>query len=476
MGTKEKKRRAKKGVADIDQTYDVIVIGGGIGGLACANMLARSKRKVLLLEQHIKLGGLATWFKRKKHIFDVALHGFPIGMIKTARKYLSARIAENIVQLEDIRFDNPQFKISTTYDRVDFTRILESRFKIERAKLDQFFDRARSMNYYDDDGSSIRDLLDRFFPGRSDVWRLLMEPITYANGSTLDDPAIAYGIVFSNFMGAGVYTFRGGTDLFIEYMEDELIEAGVEIRVAATVEKIERDSDGRISGVIANGRGISSRAVASNANLKTTALNMLDRTRLSPEFLARADAIRVNTSSAQVYIGLKAGARVDNIGELIFKSGAPEYDPEEMLKIDTSSRAYSVYTSKLRPGHDRISIVSSSNARYSDWVGMSKERYNEAKQALAEATIDDLKEYIPDIERMTDWVEAATPKTFERYTLHQEGSSFGTKFEGLEVSKSISEEAPGLFHAGSVGIIMSGWLGAANYGVIVANDIDRYLG
>ena len=33
----------------------------------------------------------------------------------------------------------------------------------------------------------------------------------------------------------------------------------------------------------------------------------------------------------------------------------------------------------------------------------------------------------------------------------------------------------GLFHAGSVGIIMSGWLGAMNYGVIVANDVDALL-
>ena len=33
----------------------------------------------------------------------------------------------------------------------------------------------------------------------------------------------------------------------------------------------------------------------------------------------------------------------------------------------------------------------------------------------------------------------------------------------------------GLFHAGSVGIIMSGWLGAMNYGVIVANEVDKYL-
>jgi hypothetical protein len=39
----------------------------------------------------------------------------------------------------------------------------------------------------------------------------------------------------------------------------------------------------------------------------------------------------------------------------------------------------------------------------------------------------------------------------------------------------LPKEIPGLFHAGSVGIIMSGWLGAANYGVIVANNVDTYL-
>jgi hypothetical protein len=39
----------------------------------------------------------------------------------------------------------------------------------------------------------------------------------------------------------------------------------------------------------------------------------------------------------------------------------------------------------------------------------------------------------------------------------------------------LPKEIPGLFHTGSVGIIMSGWLGAANYGVIVANDVDKFL-
>jgi hypothetical protein len=62
-----------------------------------------------------------------------------------------------------------------------------------------------------------------------------------------------------------------------------------------------------------------------------------------------------------------------------------------------------------------------------------------------------------------------------RYTLHTGGTSFGTKFEGLKASQRLPEELPGLYHAGSVGIIMSGWLGTMNYGVIVSNKVDKYL-
>ena len=57
--------------------YDVIIIGSGLGGLTTANRLAYCGHKVLLLEHHHRLGGLATWFKRKGHIFDISLHVEP---------------------------------------------------------------------------------------------------------------------------------------------------------------------------------------------------------------------------------------------------------------------------------------------------------------------------------------------------------------------------------------------------------------
>ncbi len=455
--------------------YDVIVIGSGLGGLTAANMLAKDGYSVLLLEHHHKLGGLATWFHRKGgHIFDISLHGFPVGMIKTCRKYWNREIADSIVQLKEIRFDNPQFSLSTTFDRDDFTRILETRFKVPRESINAFFDTARGMNFYDDQRMTTGDLFQKFFPGRDDVVRLLMEPITYANGSTLEDPAISYGIVFSNFMSKGVYTFQGGTDKIISMMRAELVKNGVDIRTRALAERIGVEGK-QVCGVTANGKTIKARTVISNANVRSTVCNLVGEQHFDGGFAEEVRKVRINNSSCQVYIGIRKGEAIDFVGDLYFTSVADRFDSQKLRSRNISSRTYSFYYPSTRPGSDMYSIVSSTNANYEDWAGLSPEEYRASKQELIESTVDALAGYVPGIREKIDYLEAATPKTFERYTLHPCGTSFGTKFEGLKISMGLPEQIRGLFHTGSVGIIMSGWLGAANYGVIVANNADKYL-
>jgi len=461
---------------DAQDEYDIVVIGSGLAGLTSANTLARAGYSVLLVEHHYQLGGMATWFKRQNgHIFDISLHGFPFGMIKSCRKYWTQEIADSIVQLKGIRFENPQFSLRTTFDRKDFTSLLIERFGVEQQAVDGFFDAARSMNFYDDQARTTRMLFDEFFPGRDDVVRLLMEPITYANGSTLEDPAITYGIVFSNFMHKGVFTFQGGTDKLVRQMQDELVRNGVDLRIRCRAEKIELNSQRKVEAIVINGRRIRCRAVVSNANIKDTVLRLIDAQHLDSAFMEEAQNIRLNNSSCQVYIALRPGEGFDDAGDLLFHSEHAGFDIDAMLSRQISSRTFSFYYPQTRPGSDRHVIVSSTNANYKDWAELDENEYQASKRDLNETTLDCLEQYVPGIRDKVDHIEASTPKTFKHYTRHWQGASFGTKFEGLQVSKELPEQVAGLFHAGSVGIIMSGWLGAVNYGVIVSNNVDKYL-
>ncbi|MBC76946.1 MAG: phytoene dehydrogenase [Halobacteriovoraceae bacterium] len=462
----------------IEKDYDVVVIGSGLAGMTAANKLAKNGRSVLLLEAHNKLGGFATWFYRanKKHVFDVSLHGFPFGMKKTCRKYWNKEIADHIVQLKSVKFINPQYEIESLFTKEDFTEKLVDHFGVERETVQSFYDYIENMNFYDDQSMTNGELFEKFFPGRNDIARFLMEPIVYANGSTLEDPAITYGIVFSNFMKKGVFTFKGGTDHLIKMMQDELLKNGVDIKKHAPVDQILIEN-GKTSGVVVKGQTVRAKSVVSNANLRTTIFKLAGKENFNTDYVNKAKEVRMNSSSCQVYFGLKEGETIPFIGDLIFTSTHPKFDTEALLSKEITSRTFSVYYPEGRPydKDEKYAIVSSTNANWEDWANLSEDEYKAEKEKMIKETIDCLEGFLPGIGQKIDFVDAATPLTVKKYTRHEGGSSFGTKFEGLDVSMNMHKEVSGLFHAGSVGIIMSGWLGAANYGVIQSNEVESWL-
>jgi phytoene dehydrogenase-like protein len=259
-------------------------------------------------------------------------------------------------------------------------------------------------------------------------------------------------------------------------MAGEMRQNGVDVRIRCDVQKIHVEGR-RVTAVTVAGRTIKTRAVISNANVASTIFRLVGPGHFSADFVDQVRAVRLNNSSTQVYMALKPGEHIDEqaCGDLLFSSTAPVFRTDLLLSRKITSRTYSFYYPKTRPGRDRSLVVSSTNANYRDWAGLPRDEYAAAKRDLIETTLEALARYVPDVREKLDTVDCATPLTFERYTHHPCGASFGTKFEGLAVSRALPEKIAGLYHAGSVGIIMSGWLGAMNYGVIVSNDVDAFL-
>lgn len=54
--------------------YDVIIIGSGFGGLACAHILSKAGKSVLVLERQAQTGGCIQSYRRDGLMFDTGLH------------------------------------------------------------------------------------------------------------------------------------------------------------------------------------------------------------------------------------------------------------------------------------------------------------------------------------------------------------------------------------------------------------------
>ncbi len=56
------------------ESYDIVIVGSGLGGLVCAVLLAKEGKKVCVLEKNAQYGGNLQTFVRDKTIFDTGIH------------------------------------------------------------------------------------------------------------------------------------------------------------------------------------------------------------------------------------------------------------------------------------------------------------------------------------------------------------------------------------------------------------------
>lgn len=138
---------------DYPRHYDAIVIGAGIGGLVCANLLAQGGMKVLLLEKHYMLGGFCSTFRRKGFTFDAATHFYPLlgnPATITGKLLRDLEIPTEWVKMDPVdQFHLPElppFAVPASFS--DYLTKLKHWFPHESARIDAYFADLRTAYMY----------------------------------------------------------------------------------------------------------------------------------------------------------------------------------------------------------------------------------------------------------------------------------------------------------------------------------------
>src|SRR5215831_10660894 len=126
------------------EQYDAIIIGSGIGGLFCANILAKDGMRVLLLERHYMLGGFCSTFRRRGFVFDAATHFYPLLGNPTT---LTGKLLQDLeIPTEWIKMDPvDQFHVpglppfSVPADFGEFLTRLKALFPEEAGSIEAYF-------------------------------------------------------------------------------------------------------------------------------------------------------------------------------------------------------------------------------------------------------------------------------------------------------------------------------------------------
>jgi phytoene dehydrogenase-like protein len=150
--------------------FDVVVAGGGLGGLTAAGLLAKEGRDVILLEKEPAVGGHAAPFEWKGRRFDTALHMVMGGSRPTAG-------GEGIITDVLTRLD--------VADRCELVRI-EPMYRAVFPDLDVSVSGAGREGYVAS--------LAKHFPGREDAFAELIDDCSRIHSEALHFP-IAPGLI-----------------------------------------------------------------------------------------------------------------------------------------------------------------------------------------------------------------------------------------------------------------------------------------
>jgi len=310
--------------------YDAIVIGAGIGGLMCANLLGRGGMKVLLLEKHYMLGGFCSSFRRKGFLFDAATHFYPL--LGNPRTITGKLLCELDIPTEWVKMDPvDQFHFpaaapfAVPANFADYILLLKQSFPHQDAAIDRYFAELRQaymfglLHYFRGvsndyverfEHCTMTEKLDEYFsdPGLKAV---LMADTPHW-GSLPSRTSFLFDAMLRLSYFLGNYYPKGSSQKFADDLGRGIEASGGRILKCAAVDRITLTGN-EVRGVSI--RTVSRRAeerfefeapvVISNADARHTYRDLLGTERCDPWVLNRIETLRPSYPCFLMHIGLR---------------------------------------------------------------------------------------------------------------------------------------------------------------------------
>ena len=454
--------------------YDTIILGAGLSGLTCGLLLAKSGRKVLIVEQHPEPAPVVRGFSRQGIYFDSGFH-YVGGMgeggpLQHLIKHLGLTDKLESFPFADGGFDCLRIRgeaddIHLPVGLAGITDSLTGKFPGLNLQIENFLNdiaqRWRDFPYLDlDKNFSDNDLksvheqslgqrLEDF--SAAPVLQTLLSMHSLLYGVSPQDASVTLNAQVAGSYFHSVHGIVGGGRSLIDAYLERLAETGTTLRCRADVSRI-LVADGRVAGVqLATGETITAAEVVATCN------PALVPALVPPGFLRPAYRKRL-TDLRQTPSALILFARCQVPTSLLWRrnmfifprSGTVAVDLECPLEERPMYLAGASHCTDTDEVKGIIAIVPTAADEVSLWNNSSGRRcsgYRGWKQGMAERLVRHIKASCPELGSLTP-LELATPLTLQDYSRAPQGAIYGVgRFLGQH-NPQPQTRLPGLYLSG----------------------------
>jgi all-trans-retinol 13,14-reductase len=506
----------------MDESWDAIIVGSGIGGLVCAGYLAADGARVLVLEQHDVAGGSAHVFRRRRaYEFDVGVHYLgdcgPDGLLPAILSGLGVADRVRFRPMDDDCYDRvilPSLTIDVPAGWDRYRERLKAAMPAEAAGIDQFIDRCATVaglarlsliaphnevmdlvrEHSADLRWSRRTLAELFDDcGLSARARTVLAAQSGGYGAPPSQVSLGTHASLVDHYMRGAYYPEGGGQVLVASLIEAIEAHGGELRTRRRVQRILIEG-GRAAGAeLADGSVVRAPLVISNADYRKTILDLCGGEEHFPAALvARTRSAAMRLPLAIAYVALDSpvtglpntnvwwwrGEDVEDAYTRLWRDG--EHQDVPFLFLSFASRK-DPGGPACPPGHTNMQIMAVCPPGHAPWQvegdgGEGKryrrqQAYRGVKERLTAALLDAGELAIGPFRDRIVHAETATPLTNERYTLSGGGSPYGLmRWGGVAQRPDTATSVPGLYVVGPSTRYGSGIAGVAVSGIQCAGQ------